>query len=129
VPTVVTLALSGLALGAPLASSSGRDRIWLAGALCAALPDVDVIGFRFGVHYGDLLGHRGLTHSLAFAVALSSLVVALTRARLHARAAPLWLYLFVATASHGCLDALTDGGFGVAFFSHCGLRCRCGAAG
>src|SRR5439155_65912 len=29
----------------------------------------------------------------------------------------LWLYLFVATASHGCLDALTDGGLGVAFFS------------
>ncbi len=33
----------------------------------------------------------------------------------HRRA--LWLYLFVATASHGCLDALTDGGLGVAFFS------------
>ena len=29
----------------------------------------------------------------------------------------LFLYLFVATASHGFLDALTDGGLGVAFFS------------
>ena len=116
-PTVVTHALSGLALGAPFAGSSGRARIWLAGAACAALPDVDVIGFRFGVHYGDLLGHRGLTHSLPFAVALSALVVVLFRARLHHRALALWLYLFVATASHGCLDALTDGGLGVAFFS------------
>jgi inner membrane protein len=28
-----------------------------------------------------------------------------------------WLYLFLATASHGILDAFTDGGLGVAFFS------------
>src|SRR4029077_7470776 len=29
----------------------------------------------------------------------------------------LWIYLFLATASHGLLDAMTDGGLGVAFFS------------
>jgi inner membrane protein len=29
----------------------------------------------------------------------------------------LWIYLFLATASHGFLDAMTDGGLGVAFFS------------
>jgi inner membrane protein len=29
----------------------------------------------------------------------------------------LWVYLFLATASHGVLDAMTDGGLGVAFFS------------
>ena len=28
-----------------------------------------------------------------------------------------WLYLFLATASHGLLDAFTDGGLGIAFFS------------
>jgi inner membrane protein len=30
---------------------------------------------------------------------------------------PLWIYFFLATASHGLLDAMTDGGLGVAFFS------------
>lgn len=30
---------------------------------------------------------------------------------------PVLAYLFVATASHDCLDAMTDGGLGVAFFS------------
>jgi inner membrane protein len=39
----------------------------------------------------------------------------------HARAAvnraSVWLYLFLATASHGVLDALTNGGHGVAFFA------------
>jgi inner membrane protein len=29
----------------------------------------------------------------------------------------LFLYFFLCTASHGVLDALTDGGLGVAFFS------------
>lgn len=29
----------------------------------------------------------------------------------------LWIYLFLATASHGVLDAMTDGGLGVAFLS------------
>jgi len=30
---------------------------------------------------------------------------------------PLFTYLFLATASHGILDAMTNGGLGVAFFS------------
>jgi inner membrane protein len=29
----------------------------------------------------------------------------------------LWLYFFLATASHGLLDAMTNGGLGIAFFS------------
>jgi inner membrane protein len=29
----------------------------------------------------------------------------------------LWLYLFLAAASHGLLDAMTNGGLGVAFFA------------
>jgi len=32
------------------------------------LPDIDVIGFSFGIQYGDMFGHRGLTHSLCFAL-------------------------------------------------------------
>ncbi len=118
-PTVLTHAVSGIALGSTFQRSLGAARVWLAGALCAALPDVDVIGFRFGIQYGDLLGHRGVTHSLAFAAVLAALMVAVVfpdGAPGSSRRA-LWLYLFVATASHGCLDALTDGGLGVAFFS------------
>ena len=81
-------------------------------------PDVDVVGFRFGIHYGDMLGHRGLSHSLLFAVVLSLLLV--LRLRLTERDAKLgtvWLFLFLASVSHGILDAFTDGGLGVAFFA------------
>ena len=93
-------------------------RVWVTGAICSALPDIDVIGFRFGIHYGDFWGHRGFTHSLAFAALLASAVVLIWFHNETAiRPTVLFAYLFIGTASHGLLDAMTDGGLGVAFFS------------
>ena len=95
-----------------------NGRALLLGAFCAALPDIDVIGFGYGVGYGDLWGHRGLTHSLVFALLLSTVIVALCyRRESKAVMAGMTLYFFLATVSHAVLDALTDGGLGVAFFS------------
>ena len=76
------------------------------------LPDADVIGFGFGIRYGDLLGHRGFSHSLLFA-ALTGIIVG----RMLGGRVPGMVYFGLVTASHGILDALTDGGLGVAFFS------------
>ena len=80
------------------------------------LPDADVIGFRFGVRYGDFWGHRGFTHSLLFAGVLALLAAFLYATTLRDRIKFAWL-LFIVTASHGVLDAMTNGGLGVAFFS------------
>ena len=63
-----------------------------------------------------MLGHRGITHSLAFAAALAALVVAMLRGRGGSRLGA-WVLLFAATASHGVLDAMTDGGLGIAFLA------------
>jgi len=83
------------------------------------IPDVDVVGFRFGIHYGDFLGHRGFTHSLAFAVLLSAgtVILAFPHGVPGLSRLALFVYLFLTTASHGFLDAMTDGGLGVAFFA------------
>ncbi len=83
------------------------------------IPDVDVIGFQFGIRYGDFWGHRGFTHSLVFAAILATVAIAVgfygeTQG---VNRAVLWVYFFLATASHGLLDAMTNGGLGVAFFS------------
>jgi inner membrane protein len=94
-------------------------RIWLLGAVCTILPDADVITFRFGIPYGAMFGHRGFTHSLAFAALLSASLAgfsALFGARRSSRLA-LFVYLFLCTASHGVFDAMTSGGLGVAFFA------------
>jgi inner membrane protein len=112
-------AVAALGIGACFYKPEIPKSVWVIGVACSTLPDLDVIGFRFGIRYGDFWGHRGLTHSLVFA-ALLALVIVLLGFR-HGvtgmRALTLWLYFFLATASHGLLDAMTDGGFGVAFFS------------
>ena len=116
-PSVFSHAVAALGIGTVFFGRQAPARVWTLGALCAALPDADVIGFRFGVRYGDLLGHRGLTHSLAFAAVLATLAAPLARSRNGPGLGKLWPYLFLATASHGLLDAMTDGGLGVAFFA------------
>jgi inner membrane protein len=112
-------AIAALGLGAFFYKPDISKRLWLAGAVCSVIPDIDVIGFRFGIRYGDFWGHRGFTHSLVFAAVLASAVVFLgflgglpNISRLS-----MWTYFFLATASHGLLDAMTDGGLGVAFFA------------
>ena len=62
-------------VGAALGMAAGERlrsgwKFWASAIVCSALPDVDVIGFGFGVRYGDLWGHRGMTHSILFAAAV-----------------------------------------------------------
>src|SRR5580700_697846 len=53
----------------------GVDRkFWLLAIFCAVIPDIDAIGFWMGVPYDSVWGHRGITHSLFFAVLLSGAV-------------------------------------------------------
>lgn len=76
------------------------------------LPDADVLGFGWGIPYGHAFGHRGAAHSTVLALGLG-LVAAFHFAR---SKRPAWPVLLVAAtvASHGLLDAFTDGGKGIA---------------
>jgi len=86
------------------------------GIVACVLPDADVIGFWAGVPYGHLFGHRGFSHSLFFALLAGAIAAAFAR-RLHARRDVTFAFVFLCTASHGVLDAMTTGGLGIAFFS------------
>lgn len=112
-------AVVALSIGTCFYRPGSPRRVWVVGALCSVIPDLDVIGFRVGIRYGDFWGHRGLTHSLVFAALFAAVVVALGfRKRASGLSQfSLWSYFFLATASHGFLDAMTDGGLGVAFFA------------
>ena len=112
-------AVAALSLGTCFYRPGVSKRVWLAGAVCSVIPDLDVVGFRFGIRYGDFWGHRGFTHSLVFAALLTAVVlfVCFRRGAPGLGRFPLTAYLFLATASHGVLDAMTNGGLGVAFFS------------
>ena len=118
-PSTISHAITALSIGTCFYRPQIPRRVWFVGALCAALPDADVVGFKFGIHYSDFWGHRGFTHSLLFAAIVSSVatIVLLRDEQLGLRRLPLFMFLFLATASHGVLDAMTNGGLGVAFLS------------
>ena len=113
-----THAIAGLAIGTAFQGSQTPTRYWVVGATLAALPDLDGIGFWLGVPYESTFGHRGFSHSIIFAAMAAALGLLAFRDRaFEARRTRIWVYLFLATASHGVLDAMTTGGGGVAFFA------------
>jgi inner membrane protein len=117
--SAVAHVFAAVSLGAALTPGRVLPRVLVVGAVCSVLPDLDVLGFAAGVPYGDVLGHRGLTHSLPFAALLAT-VLSFGLFRGSRWAEMRWrigLYLFFVTASHGLFDAMTNGGLGVAFFS------------
>jgi inner membrane protein len=120
-PSVFTHAFAALALGKASTDEKKPARFWVLSVLCAVLPDADVISrFAFGLRGYSQFGHRGLTHSLLFALLVALLVVWLAFRKTPRFSKEWWMllsYFFIVTASHGLLDTLTDGGSGVAFFA------------
>ena len=131
-PTIFTHAITSAAFGQLVPARDRTERFWFWSIFCSMLPDADVMGFGFGIRYGDFLGHRGFTHSLLFAALVGILVARFGGSAsanpsggsasqcIPARRNPpyvLPMYFALVTASHGLLDAMTDGGLGIAFFS------------
>jgi inner membrane protein len=112
-----THAFLGLALGKIVFTREVPTRFWVLSAVCAVLPDFDVVAFFFGIPYEDMFGHRGVSHSLAFAGVVGVTVSYFCFRGSTLNLKSLALYFFIVTASHGALDAMTDGGHGVAFFA------------
>jgi inner membrane protein len=119
-PSVFSHAVAALALGKISTAKKMPARFWTLSAVCAVLPDADaILGFAIGLR-GSQFGHRGITHSFLFALLLALTVVSLAFRKTRAFSKDWWklvLYFFIVTASHGLLDALTNGGSGVAFFA------------
>jgi len=114
VTTLVTHPLPILALGLALGPRVIPPRLLLAGLFFACLPDADMLAFKLGIAYADAFGHRGFSHSLLFAALCATLGAAGCRLfGCGPLKAGLWILL--ATLSHSLLDALTDGGLGVAW--------------
>ena len=103
-----------LVAAAVLGPSKVSRRLLLVAATASVFPDLDVIGSWLGVPYSHPFGHRGFTHSIGFGILLGLVAIPFA-ARL--KAAPHIVFFLVALSaiSHGVLDAMTDGGLGVAF--------------
>ena len=114
-PTIVTHALLPLIAAAAVPDFNLSRRLIFAGMAMAMFPDADLIARQFGVPHTHDFGHRGATHTLAFALAVGALGVLAAKALAASRRA-CFGFLFVSCLSHPLADMLTDGGKGMMLF-------------
>ncbi|MBK9038805.1 MAG: metal-dependent hydrolase [Bdellovibrionales bacterium] len=113
--TVFTHSFVGYTLSQLAPESVRKNRkfiFWM--CFLPIIPDFDYLGWVLHVPYGGVWGHRGLTHSILFSFALSALALAKMGKPYQINIA---CFLGISAVSHGVLDAMTNGGLGVAFFS------------
>lgn len=117
-PSSISHAVAGLAVGAWVGPKEPPQRFWTLAAICGALPDIDVLGW-FSVPNSSLIGHRALTHSISFAVLIGALATWSMFRDYQEWTARLRLFaaFTLATASHGVLDAFSAYSVGVEFFA------------
>jgi len=118
-PTVIGHSFVGIAAGSYFRSKPYAAGVFLLCVLCSVAPDIDSLGFRLGIPYGHWLGHRGFFHGVFFA-AIAAFAASLLMLRYDiSRNERLRLFsvFFLCGLLHDILDAMTNGGLGVAFFS------------
>jgi inner membrane protein len=118
--SIITHAIASVSIGKLSLLDKTGVKFWLLAAVCAMIPDADAVGFWYGVPYESVWGHRGITHSIFFAVLLASLVMLVFYRSEESFSKSWWIHwavFFLATVSHPVLDAMTTGGLGVAFFA------------
>jgi inner membrane protein len=86
-------------------------RLCLVAAGCAALPDIDYLGWP--------VAHRGITHSIAFALigALAATIIFFRSSDWRQSRARIALILALAFLSHGLLDGLSTYSYGIAYLA------------
>lgn len=113
VPSSLSHGMAAVAIGSVMVPRALVRPFLLTGAVCAVLPDLDGIGRWWYGAAGDvelLGGHRGFTHSLTYAALCGVLaaIAMLPSARWNGLRLRFGVFIALATASHGVLDALTS---------------------
>ena len=114
-PSVFCHAVAALALARYAPTGVYGPRLAIGCMLSAAVPDLDALGHACGIPYDSLFGHRGITHSVAFAAVWSVLIGHILS---KPRDRPWYMgLLFLSTCSHPLLDMCTNGGLGCALWA------------
>lgn len=111
-----THSLVGFTIGKVFPKAVNTTKILLIGMACAAMPDLDVFMKHIGFEYGHIMGHRGFTHTALFGFAFGLIIFKLFfwKTSLFSWKG-FWIFFFFSccTVSHGLLDMLTSGGYGI----------------
>lgn len=119
-PTIISHSVVAVASAKAFGPEEVPKRFWLLSIFCSVIPDADVLAFSFGLPYGHFFGHRGFFHSPFFGLLLSVFLVSVFFRSEKIFSRRWWFYLIyfsLLSASHGILDAFTNGGLGIALLS------------
>ncbi len=118
-PSAFTHAAVGAAAAWAFAPAGAPRNLGVLAVACSVFPDIDVIAFFYRLPYHHFFFHRGFLHSLFFALILSFAVMAIffrNHRHFSGRSFSFFAFFFLLAASHGLLDALNSGGYGVSLF-------------
>ena len=120
-PTIISHSVIAVSSACGFSPGKKSLKFWILSIACSILPDADVIGYRWlYISSYEFFGHRGFFHSPFFAALISVLIVCIFY-RKELMDSKQWLkyflYFFILAASHGILDAFTNGGNGIALLS------------
>lgn len=118
--SIFSHAIAASALGTLRYPKKEVFKYFALGVFCATFPDFDVIFLKLGVPYEHMFGHRGFFHSILFAYLQGLFIVRIFYSNLTfaSRASmTIGFFFFCCGVSHSLLDAMTNGGLGVAFFA------------
>ncbi len=119
-PTIFSHAIFAVLLGKSSVRKSVSVWFWILTAICAMIPDADVIGAALiGAERGSMFAHRGFTHSIFFAVLFGGIAAFFAAKFLQIKISfpKLFVFFALATFTHPLLDMLTDGGSGAALLA------------
>jgi inner membrane protein len=120
VPSLLGHAIIGASAARLASPVKSPRRLYVLSLVSSIVPDLDGVGFVFGIQYDSFFGHRGFFHSIAFSLVTGVVLAAiyLKSIKIKSPAQAWWiLYFTCVTLSHPVLDAMTTGGHGIAFFS------------
>jgi inner membrane protein len=118
--SIISHAAAGAALSIAFAPDSAPGRYWPIAIATAVLADVDSLLYYLRVSYSYAVGHRGFFHSPFLGLIVGFLLMFFffrDQTLFSGRWFRYFLIFFLVWTSHGFLDALTNGGRGVAFLS------------
>jgi inner membrane protein len=120
-PTIITHSVIAVSTAAGFRYANLSLKLLVLSVVCSIIPDSDVFGYHWlYIPSNHFFGHRGFFHSPFFAALLSMFVITFFYRKEVTFSKQWWslaLYFFILTTSHGILDALTNGGQGIALLS------------
>jgi inner membrane protein len=115
-PSVFSHSVFAYSIGSLPSIKNQKFKFFFLLILSSIVPDFDVISFKLGISYQDILGHRGITHSIFFSIMLG-FIFSLLMQTISYKEKIFFAFVFsLGCLSHAFLDSFTNGGLGVCWF-------------